>query len=83
MPTVFREAGYRFHFFSDEGDPREPVHIHVVKDDADAKFWLYPDVDVAYNRGFNARTMNQLRGLIENRRGEIEEAWHVHFRESH
>ena len=83
MPVVFRQAGYRFHFFSDEGDPREPLHIHVVKDDADAKFWLYPDVDVAYNRGFNARTMNQLRSLIEDRRGEIEEAWRVHFRESH
>ncbi len=83
MPVVFREGGYRFHFYSDEGDPREPVHIHVVKDNADAKFWLYPEVEVAYNRGFNARTMNQLRSLIEPRRGEIEEAWHDHFRESH
>lgn len=83
MPVVFRQAGYRFHFFSDEGDPLEPVHIHVVKDDADAKFWLYPDVDVAYNRGFNARTINQLCKLIEDRRSEIEETWRVHFCESH
>jgi len=30
MPLVFRWKGYRFHFFSNEGDPREPVHIHVT-----------------------------------------------------
>jgi len=79
-PSFFRQNGYRFHFFSDEGDPREPVHIHVVKDNADAKFWLYPEVEVAYNRGFNARTMDQLRAIIKPRRAEIDEVWNDHFR---
>jgi hypothetical protein len=79
MPVVFRWKGFRFHFFSDEGDPREPVHIHVVKDNADAKFWLFPEVEVAYNRGFNARILKLLQGIIEERREEIEEAWNDHF----
>lgn len=79
MPVVFRWSGYRFHFFSNEGDPREPVHIHVVKDEADAKFWLFPEVEVAYNHGFNARTLKELRGIVEQRRKDIEEAWHEHF----
>ena len=79
MPVVFREAGYRFHFYSDEGDPREPLHIHVVKSGADAKFWLYPDVVVAYNHGFDARTLRRLAEMIEPRREEIERAWHEHF----
>lgn len=57
----------------------EPVHIHVVKDNADAKFWLFPEVEVAYNRGFNARILKQLQGIIEERREEIEEAWNDHF----
>ena len=39
MPVVFRERGYRFHSYSDEGDPREPLHVHVAKAGADAKFW--------------------------------------------
>jgi len=30
MPTVFREDGYRFFFFSDE---HLPEHIHVEKGD--------------------------------------------------
>jgi hypothetical protein len=40
MPTVFHERGFRFFFYSDEGSPLEPVHIHVVRDEAEAKFWL-------------------------------------------
>lgn len=79
MPVVFRDRGYRFHFFSDEGQPRELVHIHVAKDNADAKFWLYPAVDMAYNYGFNARTIRQLREIVESRHVEIEEAWNEHF----
>jgi Domain of unknown function (DUF4160) len=48
MPVVFRHRGFRFLFYSNEGDPREPAHIHAVKDDIDAKFWLFPEVSVAY-----------------------------------
>ncbi len=79
MPVVFRHNGFRFHFFSNEGDPREPVHVHVTKDDADAKFWLQPEVNVAYNRGFAARTLSELSAIIELHRSEIEGAWHEHF----
>ena len=79
MPAVFRHRGFRFHFYSDEGDPREPIHVHVAKDNADAKFWLYPTVSVAYNRGFNARVLAELLMQVEDRREEIERAWHDHF----
>ena len=44
MPVVFRLEGFRFHFYSDEGTPLEPIHIHVAKAGADAKFWLFPEV---------------------------------------
>jgi Domain of unknown function (DUF4160) len=79
MPVVFRYEGYRFHFYSNEGDPLEPIHIHVTKDGDDAKFWLYPEVSVAYNYGFNARTQNMLAKIVGARRQEIEDAWHEHF----
>jgi hypothetical protein len=51
MPLVFRERGFRFFFYSNEGNPREPVHNHVEKDDVEAKFWLKPEVLLAYNDG--------------------------------
>ncbi len=79
MPVVFRDQGYRFHFFSNEGEPREPVHIHVTKDDADAKLWLYPEVEYAYNRGFDARTQRWIAGIVMARRQEIKDAWDDHF----
>ena len=52
MPKVFDWRGYRFHFYAEEGDPREPVHNHVRKGRDNAKFWLHPQVTLAYNRGF-------------------------------
>jgi len=79
LPLVFRWSGYRFHFYSDEGDPREPVHIHVAKAGADAKFWLYPQVTVAYNHGYDAITQRRLSKIVEARRLEIERAWNEHF----
>ncbi len=36
IPTIIREQGYRFFFYSKEGN--EPVHIHVNKDDMLAKY---------------------------------------------
>lgn len=38
MPVVFRHQGIRFHFFSNEGIPREPIHIHASRSDAEAKY---------------------------------------------
>jgi len=81
MPTVFRHRGFRFLFYANEGEPREPVHIHVLKDGIDAKFWLWPEVAVAYNDGFNARTLRELAGIIANRRQEIERTWDEFFGE--
>lgn len=42
MPVVFRDKGRRFHFCSDEGTPREPVHVHVSEAEREAKFWFSP-----------------------------------------
>lgn len=79
MPKVFEWNGYRFHFYSNEGNPREPLHIHVNRGQADAKFWLYPQVEQVYSYGFNARDLRQVTEAIERRRDEIERAWNEHF----
>jgi uncharacterized protein DUF4160 len=79
MPRVFDWNGYRFHFFSNEGDPREPVHVHVTRAPATAKFWIRPQPAVAYNKGFPAKVLSQLISVIESRADEIENAWHDHF----
>jgi hypothetical protein len=40
-PVVFRHGGAKFQFYANEGNPREPVHIHAMKDGIDAKFWRF------------------------------------------
>jgi hypothetical protein len=80
MPVVFRVGGYRFFFYSNEGNPREPPHIHVEAGDGEAKFWLRPEVRVAYNDGFDGRTLRELLRLVEVNREGIERAWADFFR---
>ena len=79
MPNVFTWNGYRFHFFANEGDPREQMHIHVSRAGAKAKFWLYPDVEMNYNRGCNKREIKQLEQVVSARRDEIEDKWNDFF----
>ena len=79
MPTVFTESGLRFFFFSNEGDPREPVHIHVRRERNLAKFWVEPEIQLADSYGFTAKELNKIGKIIDNRKAEIENAWHEHF----
>jgi hypothetical protein len=44
VPVILREAGLRYYFFSNEGSPREPAHVHVSGGGRDAKVWLEPEI---------------------------------------
>lgn len=79
MPVVFRNRGFRFFFYSNEGSPREPAHIHVEKDTMEAKFWLHPEVRVAYNDGYDARTLRELLEIAETNKNRIQRAWDEFF----
>ncbi len=79
MPTVLRARGFRFFFYSNEGRPREPPHLHVEQGERETKFWLRPEVHLAYNDGFSARALRELLTLIEANRGRIEKAWNEFF----
>lgn len=63
MPVIFRDRGYRFFFFSNEGDPREPMHIHARKGDAIAKFWINPRIAVADSYGIDSAELRELSRL--------------------
>ena len=78
MPVVFRFKGFRFFFYSDEGDPREPLHVHVRNGEGKAKFWLNP-VALDDSRGFDAKTLNELNKIVSHYAADIERAWNDHF----
>ena len=63
----------------DEGSPREPVHVHVVGAGGEAKYWVSPVVALAESNGFDARTLRELLGVVEQNVELIERAWNEHF----
>lgn len=79
MPAVFRDRGRRFHFYSDEGTPREPVHIHVSEAGKEAKFWVEGEIRLARKIGYNDRDVRELAEIVEANRDLIERSWHDFF----
>ena len=79
MPTVFHFAGFRFFFYSNERNPREPVHIHARGHSGEAKLWVEPEVQIAYSTGRTARQQRELAEITATRAKEITEAGHEHF----
>ncbi len=79
MPVVFRYKGYRFFFFSNGGDPPEPLHIHVRRGEAIAKFWRLPQISLAESYGMNAAELGELMRVAEENMGLIDRFWNEHF----
>ena len=80
MPVVFHYKGFRFFFYSNEGSPREPEHVHARGGGGEAKFWLRPAVRVAISDGLDARTLRELTGVVEQNMELIESTLHEYFR---
>jgi hypothetical protein len=79
MPVVFRYKGYRFFFHSNEGDPREALHIHARKGEAVAKFWLEPLPGVAEAYGMKSRELHELLDVAIQNKDRIKRYWNEHF----
>lgn len=62
MPTLYREDGYRFFFFSNENE--EPPHVHVEKAEGYAKFWLQHDVELAWSKGFRQKDLKRIAEML-------------------
>ena len=76
MPTVLRSGPYRFFFYA--GDGGEPPHVHVERDDSEAKFWLDP-VRLERSHGFRRKELNRIEALVEEHQQQLRESWHEFF----
>jgi len=76
-PTVFREKGYRFFFFSRE---EERMHVHIISAEGEAKFWLEPEIELAKNYSFSRKQLKEIELLIEVHSNEITSTWKKYFR---
>lgn len=76
MPTVLILFGMRFYFFSNE---HEPVHIHVSKGGAEARFDLVPEVKLSSSYGFKAQELALAEEVIIENREIFIEIWKAFF----
>ena len=79
MPTLFYSDGFRFFFYSREGTPLEPPHVHVRQGNREVKLWLTPVVRVAWNKRVEPSVLKRLVAVAELHRDEFEERWHDFF----
>lgn len=75
-PSVLRSGPYRFFFFS--GDRDEPPHVHVERDDDEAKFWLRP-VGLAANWGFSPKELRTVEAIVVENQMELLRSWNEFF----
>jgi hypothetical protein len=78
MPTVLRQDGFRFFFYSNEND--EPAHVHVEKGDAEGKIWLMPKTEIAYLNGFSSSEVKQIAVIVFEFSEQFKTKWNGHFK---
>ena len=79
MPVIFRYKGYRFFFYSNEGIPREPLHVHVRKGSSVAKFWLDPTLSVSEAYGMSPSELKELLSVAVEEIERIRRFWNEYF----
>ena len=78
MPTVFILFGFIFKFYSND---HEPLHIHVIKGNAKAKFTLFP-VQLVENHGLKPAEIKLVESIIEENQEVIAQHWNRFFNKS-
>lgn len=73
MPTIFTLWGFRFFFYADE---HLPIHIHIEKGGARAKYNVEPRIELVENKGFKAQELKKIEAAIEKYKELIIENWH-------
>jgi len=55
------------------------MHIHVMSNKGEAKFWLEPELELAMNYGLSRKEIKDIEALIEERYNDFIHEWRRHF----
>lgn len=75
MPTIFIIFGYKFQFYSND---YTPIHVHVIKGGAKAKYNIFP-VELVDNQGFKSQELKLIESIIEENVETIAQHWNMFF----
>jgi hypothetical protein len=78
MPTILLVNGFRFFFYSADGD--EPIHVHVQRGMGDGKIWLQPEIKIEYMVDFKAREEQQILQIVAENKDLIIQKWNEYFK---
>lgn len=87
MPQIFSIGGYVVYFWSNEGEPKEPVHVHVAQGHPQkngTKIWITKSMHciIANNNSkIPMHILNDIMSVIEVRALYICSEWKKHFEE--
>ena len=85
MPQIFKLGSYTVFFWSNEGRPLEPVHVHVCKDIPAAnatKIWITSAGRCLLcnnNSHIQSQTLRNIMRIIETRSATIVQMWTKYF----
>ena len=55
------------------------MHVHIVSEDGEAKFWLEPEIELARNYRYSRKQLKVIESLVEGHYDELISAWQRHF----
>jgi len=79
MPTVLKLLGMRFFYWARE---HEPIHVHVQKGNAEARFELEPEIKLTDNMGFKPHELAIAEEVIRDNSDFMIEHWKLFFKKS-
>ena len=87
MPQIFRIGSYTVYFWSNEGEPLEPIHVHIAEgraSSAGTKIWITSSgktVLANNNANIPAKVLRGIMRMIEANSNDIMQKWIEFFGE--
>ena len=82
MPQIFKIGSYWVYFWANEGDPKEPIHVHVAEGrptENATKIWISQSGKCLLcnnNSQIPERMLRNIMRVIEARSDEIIKKWY-------
>lgn len=89
MPQVFKVGSYWIYFWTNEGKPLEPIHVHVAEGAPvpnATKIWITRKgkcILANNNSKINEKNLRNIMRVIEARSDDVVDMWKEYFEELH
>jgi len=55
------------------------MHIHVLSNEGEAKFWLFPEIRIVKSHKFSSKQVKEIEEIIKEHHDEFVNAWRKYF----